>query len=173
MKCSEYIKYDGWRLLMWIILSIVWAAIAVNLILVGMRDSESKAQRLSKGLLASRTISERFVSNVVWAGENEKAEICYRTDYLYHRPKKNISVHVNGTQPTTIPKFHELPVTALNYFVLFDRMGSAFLVWVVSLIMDAGVIYYHVRNRPHPKFTLTGCRLFVIVSNLNIYILYF
>merc|ERR1719498_999961 len=70
-------------------------------------------------MLVSRTIGERFASNVAWAGENEMAEICYRTDYLYHMPRKNSVVDGNATRGTSFPKYHVLPVTPLNYFVIF------------------------------------------------------
>ena len=158
MNCRDYIKYDGWRLFVWIGLLFIWGIVTANLIVYGIRNSESKSERFSKGLLVSRTISERFVSNVFWAGNDEAAEICYRTDYVYDVPEI-----INKTN-SSITKFHQLEISSLNYFVLFDRIGSMFLVWIVSLVMDAGVIYYHIKNRPHPKFTLTGCRLFVIVS---------
>lgn len=159
MNCRDYIKYDGWRLFVWIGLLFIWGIVTANLIVYGIRNSESKSERFSKGLLVSRTISERFVSNVFWAGNDEAAEICYRTDYVYDVPEI-----VNKTN-SSITKFHQLEISSLNYFVLFDRIGSMFLVWIVSLMMDAGVIYYHIKNRPHPKFTLTGCRLFVIMCH--------
>ena len=93
----------------------------------------------------------------------EKAQVCYKTDYLYQIPKFN-GTSVNGsitrTQNFTSCKFH------LNYFVLFDRIGSSFLVWIASLIMDGFVIYYYIKNRPHLKFTLTGFRLVTIMLHV-------
>ena len=157
MNLKERIRFDGWRVLVWLFLLVVWTMTASLIIDLGRRDSESPRERLKNGKVVSRTISERFTSNLIWSTQMEKAQVCYKTDYLYKIPKVN-GTGVNGSI-TSYPEFHQLEVSSLNYFVLFDRIGSSFLVWIASLIMDGFVIYYHIKNRPHPKFTLTGSGL--------------
>ena len=161
MNLKERIRFDGWRVLVWLFLLVVWIMTASLIIDLGRRDSESPSERLKNGKVVSRTISERFTSNLIWSTQMEKAQVCYKTDYLYQIPKVN-GTSVNGSI-TSYPEFHQLQVSSLNYFVLFDRIGSSFLVWIASLIMDGFVIYYHIKNRPHPKFTLTGFRLVTIM----------
>ena len=62
-------------------------------------------------------------------------------------------------------EFEVIEIPVLDYALMFDRISSCTLLWLLSMMADTGVICFHIRHRPHPKFTLSGYRLFTITCH--------
>ena len=94
-----------------------------------------------------------------WSQKSATASLCRTKEHV-------IEAKTNEPNATACPgscissdDFSVFEVPGVDYAALFDRTGSAIIIWVVSMVADVFVIGYHVKNRPHPKFTTTSPRM--------------
>ncbi len=102
---------------------------------------------------------QRMGNNARWWSKKETtATLCMKTEHI---------VPINRTSnssacPISEDEFAIYQVPGVDYAALFDRIGSSLTIWVISMVADVFVIWYHVRNRPHPKFMMTARRTVTI-----------
>jgi hypothetical protein len=137
---------------MWVVFLICWAGGGVLVV---------RSNRNGKNSSAYLSFAGRLQTNSRWWLAGQTASYCQKNANLLARVAKG---KVEMVCPQNCSSKFEQDFTVYNipnvdYAALFDRVGSALALWVVSMIADIFVIGYHVRNRPHPKFMLTKKRV--------------
>jgi len=146
--------YNYWisRKGLWIVYLILW-------FVIGCLILQSHPLHKKK-MVGNVSFIEQLIDNLFWWGnKNNRAKLCQEKTHRLQKNEAKAKSNFTTNATYSINKnFIVYEMTGVDYTLQFDKFGSKLLLWIISMIADVGVLYYHITNPPHPKFLLTKKR---------------
>lgn len=103
-----------------------------------------------KNLVGNVSFMEQLLDNFMWWGNNKnRARLCQEKTHRLQKMAARAKSNFTQNSTYSIGKnFIVYEMSGLDYTLQFDRFGSKLLLWIVSMIADVGVLYYHITNPP-------------------------
>jgi hypothetical protein len=148
---NKYCRRDLWRRYVWLSFVVLFFVIGYSILLLTPHKKE-------EGSYVS--FVNRMGNNARWWSKKQTtATLCQKREHQHVvRSTKENTTTCSGSCMSS-KDFVVYEVSGVDYAALYDRIGSAIIIWMISLSADVCVILYHVKNRPHPKFMMTTSRL--------------
>eukprot|EP00949_MAST-11_sp_MAST-11-sp1_P005136 g5136.t1 len=154
-SCCQRVRHNFyWRHVLWIIFFFFFVGGLAVVYLLGASQEPRSMSSLSAIELSEETgglVLESFAAKM-WRAATFQPDSPGASRGA-SRMSMKLNTPFNGTFVDVM-----IRIAADDYIFLSDRYVGALLLWVLSLFGDFFVIFYHIVNPPHPKFSLTVTR---------------